>query len=287
MGVRGPLKAIVVSSTVVFAIFGLAMMIVGIIGLKNMDDYEKDIPPLSLFPMRNFCVAVITMGVLLFLICSAGVLGVFKKLNKLMSVYTLLLFVLVACQLTVALILSGQFGEQLEQEVDRNVRSQWFEWYTANEGLTDVYGENEKAIFRYQKKLECCGYDYIADNQNRNDMTLDPNGYTTTPHPHDDGFTYRCLLDPSVDEPLTWYDKSLERTKKNAEGEDVELPQGGVLCCRQATVDFFNDVTKPVFVTLLVMSCLQLVVVFMTCYLMRKGKGRDDATDVWASPYSY
>ncbi|MES1916367.1 MAG: hypothetical protein MHM6MM_008191 [Cercozoa sp. M6MM] len=298
----------VLASNVIFLLFALGLMIAGGIGHSKVADAENEIEALKDFPLRPIAGGIIATGVLLFWIAVVGLVGAIKRHKKFLSFYSIALFLIVLLQISIAIVLGSAFGSELTQQIDDSISVKWTKWYNEeNESGSLPKDSGRQLILQYQGKLKCCGYKEIPGHP-LNDMVLDPwfdfgetkekvgedHNVETNPALRA-GFLYHCKYweDPDTGltrEPCFWKDDEYtpnDLAKCEASLSDDPSDDQVVQPCRDATIDFFENLSKPILIVAIVLGVFEALAVVFTCTIMCRSQQLDDDDDIWKSAYSY
>jgi len=127
-----------VVSNLFFALFAFLLVVLGALGLKNLQSYES-------FYKTTIPAGLLTLGVILLVIIALGLAGSWAKSTKLLLLYFVLLLLLIICEFGV-----GGGAYTLRGQIPSTLQAQWAT-------LPDA---DKNAL---QAAYNCCGWSTPAD----------------------------------------------------------------------------------------------------------------------------
>ncbi|CAG9858844.1 unnamed protein product [Phyllotreta striolata] len=145
---EGIVKLFVFGANVIFALGGLALIIVGVLYKLNISDFTDAIPKeyddISLAPILT-----IVVGCIIFVIAFFGCCGAIRESTCLLTTYAVILLVIFLLQIAVGVFtfLEIKDKDEFKTKVDSKI--------------VDIFNnnKNEELIQLIQKNLKCCGID--------------------------------------------------------------------------------------------------------------------------------
>jgi len=131
---------------IIFLACGIFILIMGLVGLNRISDYEDSVPILKELNIKLIASLIVCAGIATIAVAVIGFISAAFRMHAFLKAYTLLLFAVCCIQIAMGAYMITRDVEDLRDEWE----------------LDSEQGEARRQA--YQLSFECCGFLYVTDS---------------------------------------------------------------------------------------------------------------------------